>query len=51
MTGLYLSLFTLLSSIVLVVLLVMQFYQARIDAARDETEAWKRKAHLDRGTE
>ena len=44
MIGLYFSLVSVLSSLVLVILLVVQYYQARVDAAREETEMWKRKA-------
>ena len=44
MIGLYFSLVSVLSSLVLVILLVVQYYQARVDAAREEAEMWKRKA-------
>lgn len=52
MTGFFLSLFALLMNFVLIIILVAQYYQSRIDAARDETEMWKRKAGgLDQGAE
>ena len=52
MIGFLFSLLTFACSFVLLILLIVQQYQGRIDAAREETEMWKRKAGgLDRGAE
>lgn len=52
MTGFYLSLFALFMNLVLLILLIVQYYQARVDAARAEIEVWKRKAGgFDQGAE
>lgn len=44
MTGLYLSLISCLSSLIVVIMLITQHYQARVDAAREDAARWKRKA-------